>query len=38
VGFLFGATDAIDGAVDDFDGMELVEGDGGVGQIIGRCL
>ena len=36
--FLFGAAHLIDGVVDDLDGMELVKGDGGVGQVLGDAL
>ena len=35
---LFGASDLIDRLVDDFDGVELVEGDGGLGQVVGDAL
>ena len=36
--FTFGPPHLIDGVVDDLDGMELVEGDSGVGQAVGDAL
>ena len=35
---LFAAADLIDRVVEDFDGMELVEGDSGIGQVFGNPL
>jgi hypothetical protein len=35
---LFAAAHLIDGGVDDLDGMELVESDGGVGQVLGDAF
>src|SRR5471032_2792042 len=35
---LFAAADLIDRVVDDLDGMELVEGDSGIGQVFGNPL
>jgi hypothetical protein len=35
---LFGASDLINRFVDDLDGMELVEGDGGLWQIVGDAF
>jgi hypothetical protein len=35
---LLGPPHLIDGVVDDLDGMELVEGDGGTWQVLGSTL
>jgi hypothetical protein len=35
---LFGAAHLVDGVVDDLDGVELVEGDGGDGQALGDAF
>jgi hypothetical protein len=38
LGLLFCPPHLIDRIVDDLDSMELVEGDGGTGQVLGRTL
>ena len=35
---LFGSTHLIDSLIDDLDGVEFVEGDGGLGQVVGDAL
>ena len=38
LGFLLGAAHLLDRVIDDLDGMELVEGDGGIRQVLGDTL
>jgi len=38
MGFAFEAADFFDGVIDQFDDVELVEGDGGIGEIGGHAF